>query len=192
MEKMRESHPELPTVPLLVRTWGPMNLRYIAEVKGGTRRVIRMLHDSVKKIDFRQKALSPLKTGPPLWKYPATWLMSNSAGYWQSIMIPKLEDRVSRAEWKAVLALPAQKNKSGGGGMEDSAVVQEEVSAAPAAWKPNAQGAHKPPIATKYPDGRPLRGGEVRASRNHKPKGLDGPIPLLELFYSRWMYGGCG
>ena len=73
---------------------GAMSFRYVAGIKDGTRRKMRMLPDISRKTDFRRKALSPNPSGNVLWGYPTVWLMEHSAGFWQSVVLPKLEERV--------------------------------------------------------------------------------------------------
>ena len=107
--------------------------------------------------------------------------MTNAAGFWQSTVIPKLEEKVSRASWKTVLSSPAPKSKAGGESHPD-ALVGELISTL-GDKKTNLT--ERP--AQKYPAGRPLRDEEVKAGRNRKPKSLGGR-------YLRWDYSthaGC-
>ena len=94
MIELHESQPDLFTVSFLCQTWEAMTYAYLAEIKDGTRRMIRMLPDVVKKTDLRRKALSPGPSGRVLWEYPTTWFMTHPAGYWQASVKPKLEESV--------------------------------------------------------------------------------------------------
>ena len=83
MIELHETQPDLFTIAFLCQTWVAMSYSYIAEIRDGARRMIRMLPDVVKKTDLRRKALSPGPSGRVLWGYPTTWLMSHPTGYWQ-------------------------------------------------------------------------------------------------------------
>ena len=96
--ELRESQPDLFAISFLLQAWEAMAYAYIAEVKDGTRRTIRMLPDLVKKTDLGRKPLPPGPTGRELWEYPATWLMTHPTGYWQSTAKPKLEERECLAQ----------------------------------------------------------------------------------------------
>ena len=58
-----ESHPELFTIKLSVAPWGEMTYRYIDEMKEGARKMVRMLPETVRKGEFRRKALTPMPDG---------------------------------------------------------------------------------------------------------------------------------
>ena len=123
-----------------------MAYAYIAEIKDGTRRMIRMLPDVVKTTDLRRKALSPGPTGRVLWEYPTTWLMTHPTGYWQESVKQKLEERVSRATWKTILS-GNTKDKPGVGGESTTESASQDL----------------------YPAGMPLSQQEIRASRSFRP-----------------------
>ena len=164
MIELHESQPDLFTTPFLCQTWEAMSFAYIAEVKDGTRRMIRMLPDVVKKTDLRRKALSPGPSGRVLWEYPTTWLMSNPTGYWQGSVKPKLEERVSRATWKTILSA-GLKDRRGAGGEEQT----------------------DKPSLDQYPAGIPLPNEEIKASRAFRP--LNGSGQALCWGYSS--HAGC-
>ena len=42
----------------------------MAEIKERTRSIARMTHDSLKKVDFRMKAIGRLQPSGPLWGVP--------------------------------------------------------------------------------------------------------------------------
>ena len=81
MVELHESQPDLVTIAFLCQAWEAMSYTYLAEIKDGNRRMIRMLPDVVKKTDLRRRALSPGPTGRTLWEYPTTWLMTHPTGY---------------------------------------------------------------------------------------------------------------
>ena len=151
MIELRETQPDLFTIAFLCQAWEAMSYSYLAEIKDGTRRTIRMLPDVVKKTDLRRKALSPGPSGRVLWEYPTTWLMSQPTGYWQGSVKPKLEERVSRATWGTIL-IAGLKGKRGVGGDD---IVDK-------------------PHQDQYPAGMPLANEEIKASRAFRPMGGSG------------------
>ena len=72
----------------------PVDCRYISEVAGGSRRVLRILLDSVRKTEYRRRALVPGVDGRPRWEFPTVWLMRRHTGYWQSTAHPKMEENI--------------------------------------------------------------------------------------------------
>ena len=130
-----------------------MTYRYIAEVMDGTRRLLRMLPDNVRKTEYRRKALAPGVHGQPRWEFPTTWLMDHHTGYWLSIAIPKMEERISKSTWTAVLHQVPKALRAAG-------------------ETPPDQGA-----ATKlalYPAGMPLRLDEIQRALAHRPRAKEG------------------
>ena len=146
MIELHESQPDLFAISFLCQAWGAMTYAYLAEIKDGTRRMIRMLPDVVKKTDLRRKALSPGPSGRALWEYPTTWLMTHPTGYWQSSVKTKLEERVSRATWKTILNSGVKEKPRVGGEGGAEKTTQEQ-----------------------YPGGIPLSIEEIRASRAFRP-----------------------
>ena len=128
---------------------------------------MRILPDIAKKTDFRRKALNPTSTGSTRWGLPTAWLMNHATGYWQSVAIPMLEDRVSRSTWGAFVFEMWDKSRSAG--EEDSEMPTKRPG-------------------EEYPAGMPLRQDEIKAARNPRPKsGETGD-------YSRWDFSphsGC-
>ena len=76
-----------------------MTFRYIAAIKEGTRKMVRMLPETVRKGEFRRKALT-LADGRSRWGFPTTFLMDHPTGFWLSTAVPRLEEKVSRNSWK--------------------------------------------------------------------------------------------
>ena len=97
------ARPEVLPLHFPISTWEAMTYRYISEVVDGTRRLLRMLPDNVRKTEYRRKASAPGVHGRPRWEFPTTWLMDHHTGYWLSIAIPKIEERISKSTWAAVL-----------------------------------------------------------------------------------------
>ena len=115
---------------------------------------MRTLPDIARKTDFRRKALSPNPSGSVLWEYPTVWLMEHSAGSWQSAVLPKLEERVSRSTWKAILSPSLDKDRNRAAG-EDEYKNQFRLT------------------TEAYPAGIPLRAEEIKASRNSRPRSTE-------------------
>ena len=80
-----------------------MAYRYVSEVMDGARRLIRILPGNVRETEYRRKAISPCAHGQPRREFPTTWLTDRHTGYWNSIAIPKMEDRISKSAWMAAL-----------------------------------------------------------------------------------------
>ena len=118
--------------------------------------MVRMLPEAVRKGEFRRKALTPMADGRSRWEYPTTFLMEHPAGYWLSIAVPRLEEKVSRSTWETFLGV-APKRLAAGGGEEPVAELVEVVSRIP---------------DSDYPAGQPLTEIEQKACRNHRPKSL--------------------
>ena len=124
----------------LFQCWEAMSYRYIAEIKDGARRMMRMHPDMARKTDFRRKALSHNATGSSIWAYSTVWLTGRSTGFWQSAVLPKLEERVSRSTRGSILSASMNKKKIRASGEEDRELL----------YKPNA---------AAYPAGTPIRVG---------------------------------
>ena len=76
-----------------------MNLHYISQIKGGTRKVIRMGAGGVEKPSFARIALNSTDGKRPRWEHPATFLMRHPAGLRIARIIPKLEEKAPNASW---------------------------------------------------------------------------------------------
>ena len=98
----------------LISAWETVTYRYISEVTDGTRRLLRMLPDNVRKTEYRRKALSPGVHGQPRWEFPKTWPMEHHTGYWQSIAIPKMEEKIPKSARKAVSHQPTKALRAAG------------------------------------------------------------------------------
>ena len=114
LERLREAHPELFSVQTIVSGWGEMASRYIAAVKEGARKMVRMLPETVRKGEFRRKALTPMADGRSRWEFPTTFFMDNATGFWQSIAIPSLEEKAPRNTWLTFLGMQSKRPASGG------------------------------------------------------------------------------
>ena len=159
MVQLHETQPELFTVQFLNQCWGAMNFRYISEVKDGARRMMRMLHDGARKTDLRRRALTPTSTGKVVWEFPTVWLMDHDTGYWKTMVLPKLEERVSRTSWKMILNKPWNGQRAAGETDGEWGYVNDWKKDE---WKTEA-----------YPAGMPLSSIEIKSSRNFRPKSLE-------------------
>ena len=141
-----------------MNTWEEMTFRYIAAVKEGARKMARMLPETVRKGEFRRKALTPMADGRSRWEYPTAFLTVHPAGFWQSIAVPRLEEKVSRNTRLTFLGLPSKRPTAGGHEANADEIVELDV---------------RPPNSD-YPAGQPLTEAEHRSCRNHRPKSLQG------------------
>ena len=137
-----------------------MAYRYMPDVMDGTRRLLRMLPANVRKTEYRRKAMSPGARGQHRWEFPTTWPMDHNAGYWQSVAIPKMKEKISKSAWKAALRLPTKQLRAAG-----------EVPVAN-----GAQLTGNPPDGrtSPYPAGMPLRPDEIQRARSHRPRSMEG------------------
>ena len=153
VKKIREAHPDSLTIAIVVADWQEMTYLYIADIKEGTRKMMRMLPETVRKGEFRRKALTPMPDGRSRWAYPTTFLMEHHTGFWQGIDVPRLEEKVSRSTWKACLAPITKRNAAGGEETQETTVAPGRV---------------------EYPSGKPLSLEETTAFRGVRPKSLVG------------------
>ena len=151
LERLHEARPELFTVDFVSDAFEEMNFHYISQVKEGTRKVIRLGADRVKKPDFARLALNCVDGRGPRWEYPTTFSMRHSAGLWMSRIIPKLEEKVSKAAWLTVL---------------DSKQKEKDRKAG------SVPPVNETPVKRMYPAGRPLRSDEQELSKQHRPKSM--------------------
>ena len=91
-----------------------MTFRYVSDVMDGARRLVRMSPGNISKTEFRRKAFTPGPQGRPMWEFPTTWLADHHTGYWKSIAIPKMEEEISKSDWKSVLHNPANNLREAG------------------------------------------------------------------------------
>ena len=118
--------------------------------------MVRMMPETVRKGEFRRKALTPLADGRSRWEFPTTFLMDHPAGFWLSIAVPRLEEKVSRSSWETFLA-PNRRTTAGGD--ETSTITGDNHERIP---------------DSSYPAGQPLTEIEQRTCRNHRPKSATG------------------
>ena len=82
--------------------------------------------------------------------------MEHPTGYWQSVEVPRLGEKVSRITWKSPIGL--QQKRPAAGGDENSSGLGDE----PTIRVPDSD----------YPSGKPLTESEKMACRNHRPKSI--------------------
>ena len=169
-QRLHEAEPEVFPLVFLISSWEAMTFRYISEVMDGTRRLMRMLPDNVRKTEYRRKALSPDVNGLPRWEFPTTWLMEHHTGYWLPIAIPKMEETISKSARKAVLHQPSKHLRAAGESSPPDSVPLKTVK------------------TTVYPAGLPLRPDEIQRARGHRPRSLEGGESLCWDFSS---HAGC-
>ena len=157
---MHEAQPEVSPLHFRIDAWEAMTYRYISDVMDGTRRLLRTFPDDVRKTEYRRKALPPGPQGQPRWEFSTTWLMDRHTGYWLPISIPKMEAKISKSAWNAVLQQPTKQLRAAG---ETPTPLETLLTGTPHAGK-----------TSPYPAGMPLRPGEIQRARGHRPKSLEG------------------
>ena len=147
-----------------------MGNRYISEVVGGARRFPRMLPGDGEKSEYRRQGAQPGSGGHPRCEFQTAWIMEHAAGYWQSIDIPEMVARISRSAWQTDLR-PQRRALRAAGDSTDPAVAAHAKT-------------------DDYPDGTPIRPGEIEDARNSHPRSLGVgeflrwgllPIPVAEI-----------
>ena len=157
MGRAHEARPDLFSVDTISATYEEMNYLYCAQIRDGARKIMRLGGDGVKKPAFARIALNPTSGNKTRWGYPTVFLMRHASGLWLSRIIPRMEEKVSKATWKALTEQDKRKGAGGSGfDQPDGEAIIEEVA-----------GKDKRKI---YPSGKPLRLEERDLSRKFRPK----------------------
>ena len=156
--------PEVPPLHFLIAAWGEMTYRYISDFMGGTRRRLSLAHVT-GKCDKRSIDAIPYPSGgwETGWGFPTTRLTDHRAGYWQSIAIHKMQGRISKSAWRAVLHQPTKPIREAG---EAPPPDPAKDATTPAEDK-------TPP----YPAGMPLRPDEIQRARGYLHWSVEGGDP---------------
>ena len=114
---MREARPELFTLEFVSESFEEMNFHYIAQIKDGSKKVIMLGADRVKKPDFARLALNCVDGRRHRWEYPTTFPMRHPEGLWLARIVPKLEEKVAKSAWVSVLESSNVKEKEKNAGI---------------------------------------------------------------------------
>ena len=112
----------------------------------------------MKKPAFARIALNPTVDNRTRWEYPTVFLMRHESGFWLSRIVPRMEEKVSKATWKALVE--HDKQRGAGGGTIESPEM-EEIMPDPIIDKSKRK---------LYPSGKPLRSEERQLSSQFRPK----------------------
>ena len=159
MERVHEARPDLFSVETISAAFEEMNYVYCAQIREGTRKIMRLGGEGMKKPAFARIALNPTVSNKTRWEYPTVFLMHHDSGLWLARIVPRMEEKVSKATWKA---LTEQEKRKGAGG--SGADLEEEKDLEPdraVVEKGNRK---------IYPSGKPLRLEERDLSRKFRPK----------------------
>ena len=74
LEKIHEARPEISPVDFILDTFEEMNYRYIAQIRDGTRKIMRLGGDGMRKPGFARIALCSPNSNWPRWEYPPLFL----------------------------------------------------------------------------------------------------------------------
>ena len=144
-----------------IETFGEMNYRYIALIRDGTRKIMRLGWDGMRKPGFARIALCSSDATAPRWEYPPTFLMHRETGLWISRVVPRMEEKVSRPNWPHALCGNKGRPKSGDEDRKAGSISVQDEGANPTI----------PANGKKmYPAGKPLRLEERETSKQHRPK----------------------
>ena len=123
LERVRESRPDLFAVDMISATYEEMTSIYCSQIREGTRKVMRPGWAGMKNPGFARIAINPTTTNRSRWEYPTTFLMRRASGLWLARIIPTMEEKVSKATWKA---LTDQEKRKGSGGSGIDLLGSEE------------------------------------------------------------------
>ena len=137
-----------------------MNSVYCAQIREGARKIIRLGGDGMKKPAFARIALNPTVGDRTRREYPTVFLMRRDSGLWLALIVPRMEEKVSKATWKALAEQEKRKGARGSG----SDVLETEKGPEP---EMNVVGKDK---RKTYLPGKPLKLEERDLSREFRPK----------------------
>ena len=158
LEKIHEARPDIFTVDIISGVYEEMNYLYCAQIREGTRKIMRLGGEGMKKPSFARIALNPTANNRTRWEYPTVFLMHHEAGHWLSRVIPRMEEKVSKSTWKT---LAEQEKRKGAGGNVNEMIESEEEVVNIAIDKDKRR---------IYPAGKPLRLEERQLSTQFRPK----------------------
>ena len=96
--------------------WGEMTFEYTMVVTESIRRMLQALPKGARRDKLKERALTPKPDGATTWKFPVTFKMTSSLGFWKSRIAPRLGRKVERDMLQA--AIPNSLNKRAAGGEE--------------------------------------------------------------------------
>ena len=88
-----------------------MTYRYISEVMDGARRLLRMLPGNVHKTEYRREAAFAGNSDGDFRRH-GSW--NTIPGIGNRLLSPKMEARISKSDWAAVLHRPPKALRAAG------------------------------------------------------------------------------
>ena len=114
LEDLHESYEEFFSPTFLMAVWDEMTFEYTMVVTEGIRRMLQALPKGARRDKLKERALTPRIDGSTTWKFPITFKMTNSLGFWKSRIVPRLERKVER-ERDVTICNPTTSRETGSG-----------------------------------------------------------------------------
>ena len=171
LEDLHESYEEFFSPSFLMAVWDEMTFEYLMVVTEGIRRMLQALPKGARRDKLKEKALTPRMDGSATWKFPITFKMTNSLGFWKSRIVPRLERKVERDMLQSAIPQPQGKRAAG--------MVEEEYTEEVIPSTANS-------FRSMYHAGRKLTYQEQRDSLPYAPQ-INGRMLCWD--FSAW--GGC-
>ena len=156
MEDLHERYEEFFSPTFLMSVWDEMTFEYSMVVTEGIRRMLQALPKGARRDKLKEKALTPCLDGTATWKFPVTFKMTSTLGFWKSRIVPRLERKAERDMLQAAIPHPQGKRAAG---MEEGCHSEEPEIATTA----NS-------FRSMYPAGRKLTYQEQRDSIPYAPQ----------------------
>ena len=100
--------------------WEELHARWWEELRWQVKKVQRYCNkEHLRKEDFIFAALTPTPEGPPLLALPATFEVGDPAGYYQTVIVGRLERTADNAYWESAHRAQLRPLAAGGAEVED-------------------------------------------------------------------------
>ena len=136
--------------------WGDMMYEYTMVMMDGIRRLLQSLQKGARRGKLKERALTPRADGTTTWKFPVTFKMTSSMGFWKSRIVPRLERKVERDMSQA--AIPQIRGKRAACIDQDNEGDEDSIQATANS------------IKSMYPAGRKLTFQEQRDPTPYAPQ----------------------
>ena len=186
LERMQEeNHHEWPREEVWA-LWEELNWRWWEELKQNHRSLLRVMGtDNATKQDLAWFALAPGSDGQPVFRMPTTWDLELPDGYFQMVVLPRKQRKLTRSMWGMVHRKPAAAAKAGDGeegAEEEAGAAAGGRGGAAGGWTgaapkqaPKAKAQPKAAAdANPYPAGKRLAAWEASNAMRNAPKDKDG------------------
>ena len=94
--EIHEDTPELFSVDFLNHVWEQLNFDFFEKTQEGARRLRQHVGKHANQTEIRRVGLTSNADGKTLWTYPKTFEMESEKGYWQRVIVPKMDEAVEK------------------------------------------------------------------------------------------------